>query len=88
MRAESAIVGQLSLTTAGGASLVRGLLPPLMLHLSLLLAYIDPGSGALLVQMLIAGALGAMAFFRRAIFGVFGIFRRKPKDEEEPPKDR
>ena len=54
-----------------------------MLHTTL--AYIDPGSGTLLVQMLIAGALGALAFFRNAIFSFLGWFKRtKPKDE---PKD-
>ena len=34
--------------------------------------------------MLIAGAIGALAFFRNAIFGFLGWFKRKPKDE---PKD-
>ena len=54
-----------------------------MLHVTL--AYIDPQSGTLLLQMLAAGALGAVAFFRNAIFGFLGFFKRnKPKDE---PKD-
>ena len=54
-----------------------------MLHATL--AYIDPQSGTLLLQMIIAGAVGALAFFRNAIFGFLGFFKRgKPKDE---PKD-
>jgi len=54
-----------------------------MLHATF--AYIDPQSGTLLLQMIIAGAVGALAFFRNAIFGFFGLFKRgKPKDE---PKD-
>ena len=56
-----------------------------MLHIYLL-AYIDPGSGTLLVQMLIAGLIGATAFFRQAIFGFFGFFKKKPKDDADKPK--
>ena len=32
-----------------------------------LLAYIDPGSGALMVQALVAGAVGAFVFCRQMI---------------------
>jgi hypothetical protein len=54
-----------------------------MLHTTL--AYIDPQSGTLLLQMIIAGAVGTLAFFRNAIFGFFGLFKRgKPKDQ---PRD-
>lgn len=35
-----------------------------------LLAYIDPGSGALMVQALVAGAVGAFVFFRQMITNV------------------
>jgi hypothetical protein len=31
------------------------------------LAYIDPGSGALLLQALVAGAVGALTIFRSAL---------------------
>jgi hypothetical protein len=33
-------------------------------------AYIDPGSGALLLQALGAGAIGAIALFRQTIQGI------------------
>lgn len=33
----------------------------------LLLAYIDPVSGSIVLQALIAGLVGAVAFFRRSI---------------------
>lgn len=33
-------------------------------------AYIDPGSGSMLIQVLIAGALAVPFFFRNAIAGV------------------
>ena len=36
------------------------------------LSYIDPGAGSLILQMVIASCIGAVAVFRRAIFGVFG----------------
>ena len=35
-----------------------------------LLAYIDPGSGALMVQALVAGAVGALVFCRNLITNV------------------
>ena len=44
------------------------------------LAYIDPGSGALLLQAIIAGAIGAGVYFRRAIAA---IFKRKPENKPE-----
>jgi len=54
-----------------------------MLHATF--AYIDPQSGTLLLQMIAAGVVGTVAFFRNVIFGFFGLFKRgKPKDE---PKD-
>jgi hypothetical protein len=46
-----------------------------------LLSYIDPGTGSFLVQMLIAGTVGAVAYFRKA---VFGIFRRNKGNEPAP----
>ena len=46
------------------------------LHTQLFLAYVDPGTGSLILQMIIAGIVGVAAFFRKAIFGIFK--RRKP----------
>lgn len=40
------------------------------------LAYIDPMSGALLLQILMAAVIGCLAFFRRTLWGlVTAIFR-------------
>lgn len=40
-----------------------------------LFAYVDPASGMLLLQLIIAGAVGTVAFFRRSILGLFrGLF--------------
>lgn len=45
------------------------------------LSYIDPGAGSLIVQILIASSLGALAVFRRAIFGFFG--KKPPNDARQ-----
>lgn len=46
-----------------------------------LLAYIDPESGALLLQVLIAGFIGFLASFRKAIIALAAqlLARKKPK---------
>ncbi len=55
-----------------------------MLPLPPHLAYIDPGTGSLVLQMIVAGIVGGIAFFRGAIFKFFGFFRRsKPKKDPE-----
>lgn len=41
--------------------------------------YTDPGSGALLWQMLAVGAVGAMFYFRKAL----GFFRRNSQTAEK-----
>jgi hypothetical protein len=51
------------------------------------LAYIDPGAGSMLLQVIIAGAVGAVAYFRKFIFGLF----RRRQDQSaatEKPKDK
>lgn len=45
-------------------------------------AYIDPGSGALIWQALVAGFVGAAFYFRRFFSRIFSRDRR-----EEPPAD-
>jgi hypothetical protein len=37
----------------------------------MILAYIDPGTGALLVQSLIAAVVGALVYFRQKVAGWF-----------------
>lgn len=45
------------------------------------LAYIDPGSGAMLLQLILAGAIGAGVVFRRFFYrlfaGIVNLFRGK-----------
>ena len=49
------------------------------------LAYIDPGSGAMLYQILVAGGLGMLFAFKRLREKILGIFSRK-KDNESDTK--
>jgi len=52
------------------------------------LAYIDPGTGSLALQMILAAIVGTLAFFRGAIFSFLGLFKGKAKGElKEAPKD-
>lgn len=50
--------------------------------LSLWLLYIDPVSGSIALQAIVAGIVGGLAFFRRSIASVVhSVFRRSaPKD--------
>jgi hypothetical protein len=41
-----------------------------------ILAYIDPGSGSLMLQLLVGSMLGAGLFFRQSISRVLSLFRR------------
>lgn len=50
------------------------------------LAYIDPMSGAIVLQLILAGIIGAIAFFRGSILAVIRtLLRIKPKGGEAPP---
>ena len=53
------------------------------------MAYIDPGAGGILLQVIIAGILGVGYFFRSTTQKILGIFRRKRPPEApntETPK--
>lgn len=50
------------------------------------LAYLDPGSGSYLLQLLIAGALGAL-FVLRTFWGRVKSFFRGAQEEDEPADD-
>ena len=48
-----------------------------------ILGYIDPVSGSILLQLLIAGFVGIVGFFHRTIFGTIGrLFGRSPRADE------
>jgi len=48
--------------------------------------YIDPGSGSYLVQMIVAGILGFLFFFKNIWYSIRAFFTRKPKKKEEQDK--
>jgi len=48
------------------------------------LAYVDPGTGSMLVQMAIAGMAGAMFYFRELRMQLAGWFRRNVLRRPDP----
>jgi hypothetical protein len=50
-------------------------------------AYIDPGTGSILLQMLIAGGIGAIAFFRKRFVRLLRFFASNKSDPSsgKPP---
>ena len=48
-------------------------------------AYLDPGSGSYLIQLVIAGALGALLAIRMSWGRIKGMFRRGDEVEDQPP---
>ena len=51
------------------------------------LAYIDPVSGSILIQAIVAAAAGTVAFFRKSIWAIVRRFTGG-KDETTPPSSR
>jgi hypothetical protein len=49
------------------------------------LAYIDPVSGSILIQAVVAAGAGAVAFFRRSIWGVIRRVTGQRDDPVPPP---
>ena len=47
------------------------------------LAYIDPGSGSLLLQILIAGIVGSGVYFRNQVRGLMTWLRHKVSPSRE-----
>jgi hypothetical protein len=56
--------------------------PPLRGHV-----YLDPGSGSILLQLLIAGALGAALILRTSWGRIRGLFRKDQPNEHEEEDD-
>jgi hypothetical protein len=48
-----------------------------------LLAYIDPGSGALMIQALVAGAVGFFVFCRQAVTNITAKLFGRRQDQSE-----
>ena len=45
--------------------------------------YLDPGSGSMIVQALIAGALGFMMFFKNLKHKIIGFFTKTTDDKTD-----
>jgi hypothetical protein len=56
--------------------------------MSHLLAYIDPGSGSLIIQAVIAGVVAIPFFFRQQIGRVVRVIRRTETGQTIDPTDR
>lgn len=50
-------------------------------------AYLDPGSGSFLIQLLIAGLVGAAFIFRSSWGKIKRFFNRSKTEEVEEPND-
>lgn len=54
-------------------------------------AYIDPGTGSMLLQVIGAGIAGAIFYFRELRYKLMSLFSRRPAvrpdDESGPPAD-
>lgn len=52
------------------------------------LLYIDPGSGSYLIQLIIAGILGALFYFKSIWWKIKSFFtRKKPNENNEEDND-
>lgn len=61
---------------------------PLLAPLLSKTAYLDPGSGSILLQLLIAGALGALVVLRTSWGRIKGFFQRNaPGEQQEDQED-
>ena len=54
-------------------------------------AYIDPGTGSIVLQMILAAIAGGVFFFRNAVARFFSLFRKsdtadKAANGESPPE--
>ena len=50
-------------------------------------AYLDPGSGSMMIQLLLAGAAGAavaLKIFWRRLLTFFGFYKKTPPDPTKP----
>jgi hypothetical protein len=56
-------------------------------HLSKQHPYLDPGSGSILIQLLIAGLLGAGILLRASWSRIMKLFGRDKKDQSDQEDD-
>ncbi len=54
-----------------------------ILYVSLLLGYIDPGSGSFIIQLIIAGLLGSALAIKAFWRQITGVFRRGKAPDDD-----
>jgi hypothetical protein len=75
-----------SLSCGRGEGIVGGNVENEELRMNLTLGYIDPGSGSIMLQVLLASCVGGVALFWGKLKALFG--GKKPdQDAAEGPKD-
>ena len=52
----------------------------------MILAYIDPGSGSILIQVILASCIGGIAVFWQKLKALFGL--KKPEAPAKPEEPR
>ncbi len=52
------------------------------------LLYIDPGSSSMIIQMLVAGVLGAVFFFKNGWYKIKSFFIKPAKEDEVDPNNK
>ena len=46
-------------------------------------AYIDPGTGSMIIQLIIATVVGAIVYFRRYLLKITSFFKKSSKDNDD-----
>jgi hypothetical protein len=59
-----------------------------MHHLSVVLGYLDPGSGSFIIQIAIAALLGGAFMIKAFWHQIVGLFRRGPVPAQEEPQEK
>jgi hypothetical protein len=57
-------------------------------HLSFVLAYLDPGSGSFIIQIVIAALLGGGLMIKAFWHQIVGLFRRDTTSSREESQDQ
>jgi hypothetical protein len=63
------------------------MVPIVLAMLGRFFAYIDPASGSILLQVILAGAVGALGYFLRPILRCFRFLRGKSSNPPEEADD-
>lgn len=67
--------------SSGRPGLLAAVFLFLLLEAAPAYAYVDPGTGGMLVQLLLGGVIGALVLFRSGWQRVIGWFRRSSVDD-------